>query len=142
MGRYSKWKQLAPKQLWARIKQTLQPASEGGANSNSRLDRRRQHKELQKDTRLYKTSLYAFYTMCVLLMLMPFVYFLPWPSIATWLVVLILLTLGTTTTLAAVTIKKQSHHVPLLYMWLILLMSAVLLIIYLGILIYFRFFLL
>ena len=141
MERSSKWKRLAPKQLWNRVKQTLQPASAEGGKSNSRLDRR-QHKERQKDTRLYKTSLYAFYTMCVLLMLMPFVYFLPWSSIATWLVVLILLTLGTTTTLAAVTIKKQSHHVPLLYMWFILLMSAILLIIYLGILIYFRFFLL
>lgn len=107
--------------------------------SLSRMEKRRQQEESKTDNRFYRASLYAFFTVCVLLLLMPIVYFLPWPQLALWVAVIIVLALGVSFTLSAITIKKQSKYVHLPYMWGILLFAVLLFLFFLFIIIYFRF---
>ncbi|MGY4690604.1 hypothetical protein [Salibacterium sp. K-3] len=104
----------------------------------SRMERRRQLKESKMDHYLFRSSLYAFGLISILLAVMPFIYFLPWEQAAEWVVFFLLGALFVSFSLSAVTIKKQSKYVKLPYMWGIMIFSILLLLFYLFILIYFR----
>lgn len=107
----------------------------------TRMGRKKQKHESKIDTYMYRASLISFATICLMLALIPIVYFLPWEQMAEWFVFLLLGALFVSFTLSAITVKKQSKYVKLPYMWGIMLVSILLLCFYLSVLIYFRFFL-
>lgn len=106
---------------------------------NSRMERKKQIKESKLDQALYRTSIYAFFSICIMLSLIPIAYFLPWQQIVQNLMYLLLASLFLSFTLSSIAIKKRSNYIKLSYMWGVWIFSLLLLLFYLFIFIYFRF---
>ncbi|WP_240375825.1 hypothetical protein [Bacillus piscicola] len=136
---------LKPKQVVKSLQQRrlpLFPTEEADPEvASSRMERKRQVKESKLDRYMYRASIVAFSVICLMLSLIPIVYFLPWEKAAEWLVYLLLVALFLSFTLSAVTVKKQSRYIKLPHMWGIMLFSIFLFSFYLFIMVYFRFFL-